>query len=123
MLSTSGSYDKTSKWLTTMSDGGLTSDLDRYGAMGVRALAAATPTESGLTARSWGYRIVSGRKGDDAIIWYNTNEVNGTSIAILLQYGHGTGTGGFVSGRDYINPALRSVYEQIVSDLSKKVIG
>lgn len=93
--------------------------LDRYGQRGVEALAAATPVETGLTADSWEYEIVkSPRPG---IRWYNTNVVNGTPVVIMIQYGHGTGTGGYVYGRDFINPAMRPVFDTIAQDIWKEV--
>jgi hypothetical protein len=94
--------------------------LDKYGKAGVAALARATPVDTGLTADSWKYTIVRTR-GRPGIEWYNTNVVNGTSVAILIQYGHGTGTGGYVRGKDYINPAMRPVFDQIVSQFFKEV--
>lgn len=86
--------------------------LDTYGRMGVSALASATPTQSGITADSWGYEVkASGRSY--SITWYNTNVISGVPIAIILQYGHGTGTGGYVQGRNYINPAIQPVFNKI----------
>ena len=96
------------------------SALEKYGAIGVAALAAATPIESGLTAHSWTYEIVQ-KAGYYAIHWYNTYEENGLPIAILLQFGHGTGTGGYVQGRDYINPAMRPIFDQMAADMWKVV--
>lgn len=95
-------------------------ELDQYGQMGVDALSRATPVESGLTARSWRYKINIGRKRT-SIEWYNTNENNGANVAILLQYGHATGNGGYVSGYDYINPAMRPVFDQISERVWSKV--
>lgn len=86
--------------------------LDRYGEEGVRALAEATPKDTGLTAASWRYRIVRG-DGSVTISFDNTNFQNGVPIAIILQYGHATRNGGYVQGIDYINPALRPVFEKI----------
>lgn len=95
-------------------------DLQYYGQMGVDALANATPKESGRTASSWRYEIkVSG--GRYSIEWYNTHIVNGANIAILLQYGHGTGTGGYVAGYDYINPAIRPIFDKISDEVWKRV--
>jgi hypothetical protein len=88
--------------------------------MGVNALANSTPVETGLTARSWQYRIVKDRRGP-TIEWYNTNQVNGTPVAILIQYGHGTGTGGYVAGRDYINPAMRPIFDTIADEVWRRV--
>ena len=94
--------------------------LEKYGQMGVDALAAATPKRTGLTAASWIYRI---EQSDDSasIIWTNTNRNKGEMIAILLQYGHGTGTGGYVEGIDYINPALKPVFDKIANDAWEEV--
>ena len=96
------------------------SDLDRYGREGVAALSAATPTSSGLTSQSWYYKIEHGN-GSVSISFHNSNIQNGVPIAIILQYGHGTGTGGWVQGRDYINPAIQPVFDKIVNDAWKEV--
>jgi hypothetical protein len=95
-------------------------ELDRYGRQGVEALARATPVRTGLAANSWAYRVVKGKR--PGIEWYNTDTVNGTPVVVLIQYGHATGTGGYVHGRDFINPAMRSVFDQIANDVWKKVI-
>ena len=88
----------------------------RYGKMGVDALASATPYDSGKTAMSWVYEVIFS-KGGVSIVWSNTNSNDGVNIAVILQYGHGTGTGGYVEGRDYINPAIQPVFDQIVEEL------
>lgn len=88
--------------------------------MGVEALSRSTPVRSGLAAQSWAYRVIRGRR--PGIEWYNTDTVNGTPVVILIQYGHGTGTGGYVEGKDFINPAMRGVFDQIADDVWKKVI-
>ena len=90
--------------------------------MGADALANATPIDTGLTASSWSYEIVED-DGGATIYWKNSNVVKGVSIAVILQYGHGTGTGGYVEGIDYINPALRSIFEGIADDAWKEVTG
>lgn len=97
--------------------------LAKYGPIGVEALRAATPIEHGITAVGWYYEIVD-RPGYFAINWLNSHvEEPGTiPIAILLQYGHATGNGGYVTGRDYINPALRPIFDQIVADMWMEVI-
>jgi hypothetical protein len=95
--------------------------LERYGPIGVQALSAATPEDSGETADSWYYEVVS-KPGYFAIHWSNSNMEDGISIAGIIQSGHGTGTGAFIQGIDYINPALRPIFEQIVSDMWKEVI-
>lgn len=94
--------------------------LASMGRAGVSALAAATPARSGLTAMSWNYEVDSSLNRY-IVRWYNTNVNNGVPIAIILQYGHGTGTGGYVSGRDYINPAIQPIFDQIASDGWKAV--
>lgn len=95
-------------------------DLNKYGEEGVAALASATPVESGLTASSWYYKITHD-KGTAAITFYNSNIQNGVPIAIILQYGHGTGTGGWVEGRDYINPAIQPIFDRIANEAWKEV--
>lgn len=87
---------------------------------GVKALAAATPEDSGLAAHSWTYTI-SGGRGNARITWHNTDVENGFPVAIALQYGYGTGTGGYVQGRDYINPAMKPIFDQIATDVWKAV--
>ena len=84
------------------------------------ALAAATPTDSGRTAESWDYKIQNG-SGGYKIMWTNSNVNDGVPIAIIIQYGHGTGTGGYVQGRDYINPAMRSVFDNIADKAWEEV--
>jgi len=116
-----GNYAKTRDFLNRMLKGDMFTGLDRYGHMGVEALASATPVDSGLTASSWQYRIINDARGP-GIEWYNTNvEAAGAPVAILIQYGHGTGTGGYVQGRDFINPAIRPIFEAIANDMWEKV--
>lgn len=94
--------------------------LEGYGREGVNALASATPVNSGLTSSSWDY-TVSISKGSYSIAWTNSNVQDGVPIAIILQYGHGTGTGGYVQGRDYINPAIKPVFDKISKSLWQEV--
>lgn len=94
--------------------------LESAGELGVKALAAATPRDSGLSADSWSYKI-SGGRGGATITWINTDVENGFPVAIMLQYGYGTGTGGYVQGRDYINPAMRPIFDQIAERVWKAV--
>lgn len=94
--------------------------LNRYGQEGVDALQRATPVDTGKVASSWVYEIQKTPK-TYSIIWGNTDVVEGVPVAILLQVGHGTATGGYVSGRDYINPALRPVFDRILADVWKAV--
>lgn len=116
-----GSTARTEKFLNALSNkSDILGDLHKYGKMGVDALSRATPTESGLTARSWEYKITTAN-GRTSIEWYNTNTPNGFPVALMLQYGHGTGTGGWVSGYDYINPAMRPIFDKIADDIWKKV--
>lgn len=117
----SGDFSRTKQFFNKLLHGGLYSDLDKYGRMGVEALARATPVETGVTAESWGYRVIRNSR-HPGIEWYNTNIVSGgTPVVILIQYGHGTGTGGYVAGRDFINPAMRPVFDEIANDIWKKV--
>lgn len=95
-------------------------DLDKYGREGVAALASATPVDSGLTANSWYYKIEQ-KSGSATISFHNSNIQNGVPIAIILQYGHGTGTGGWVQGRDYINPAIQPIFDKIAETAWKEV--
>lgn len=94
--------------------------LDKYGREGVAALASATPVDSGLTSESWYYEVVK-KHGTASITFYNSNINNGVPIAIILQYGHGTRNGGWVQGRDYINPAIQPIFDKIADDAWKEV--
>lgn len=94
--------------------------LEKFGDEGVAALKAATPVDTGKTADSWNYRIVEGQK-NVSIEWFNTNVVDGVPIAIIIQYGHATGTGGYVEGLDYINPAIKPVFERMINDIWEEV--
>ena len=94
--------------------------LDDYGRRGVAALASATPVDSGITAKSWYYKITR-EKGSVRISFHNSNIQNGVPIAIILQYGHGTNNGGWVEGRDYINPSIQPVFDKLVNDAWREV--
>jgi len=115
-----GDFSKTKKSMTKMKEATRKGILDKYGQAGVSALAGATPLESGRTASSWTYEIESNSSGAK-ISFSNTNVNQGVNIAIILQYGHGTGTGGWVEGQDYINPAIRPVFDNIVDAVWKEV--
>lgn len=117
-----GNFDKTEKFLKKVSKSDFLKDLEKYGDMGVQALASATPIDSGLTKESWSYEIERS-SGSYTIHWINTNVHNGVNIAVILQYGHGTGTGGYVQGRDYINPAIRPIFDEIADSAWKEVVG
>lgn len=116
-----GDFSKVTKYLIKAKKGIRLRDLDKYGKQGVAALSSATPVDTGLTASSWYYRI---ERSDStiSITFLNSNVQNGVPIAVILQYGHGTGTGGWVQGRDYINPALRPIFDKIADDAWKEVI-
>lgn len=111
-----GSTGKTKRFLDMLSKQGHFRNLDRYGKEGVEALVAATPIDTGYTSQCWYYTIEYGRDAVK-IQWNNRNVVKGVNIAVILQYGHGTGTGGWVEGRDYINPAIQPVFDRIVQDV------
>ena len=115
-----GDFSKLTKYLERVKEVAKIGTLDKYGREGVAALASATPVDSGLTADSWKYEIQNG-KDSAKISFHNTNVNNGVPIAIILQYGHGTGTGGWVEGRDYINPAIQPIFDRIVEDAWKEV--
>jgi hypothetical protein len=115
-----GSFKNIESFLATMTKKDIGTQLDKYGAMGVAALSSATPVESGLTAASWYYEVVR-KRGSYSIMWRNSHVVAGQSVVILLHYGHGTGTGGYVQGRDFINPSIRPIFDQIAADVWKVV--
>lgn len=115
-----GDFRKTEKFLEGARVFNIRAVLERYGKAGVEALAAATPKDTGLTASSWGYEIEI-KHGDARVIWTNSNINEGLPIAILIQYGHGTGSGGYVEGRDYINPAMRNIFDQLAAAAWKEV--
>lgn len=115
-----GDFSKTTSMLERLKGSVHLSVLDKYGQAGVAALASATPVESGLTASSWFYKIERSR--DSATIsFHNSNIQNGVPIAVILHYGHGTGTGGWVEGRDYINSAIQPIFDQIANDAWREV--
>ena len=108
-FSSKGDFSKANSWFEKLKEVFKVGDLNKYGRIGVEALRAATPKESGETANSWSYERV--RTDEQAsIIWTNSHINKGVNIAVILQYGHGTGTGGYVKGIDYINPAMRPVF-------------
>lgn len=115
-----GDFSKLTRFLERAKETVKLIDLDKYGREGVAALASATPVESGLTANSWYYEIEN-TKGSARINFNNRNIQNGVPIAIILQYGHGTGTGGWVEGRDYINPAIQPIFDAIVENAWREV--
>lgn len=120
-VSTSGSFSKTENFLRNAPKTNIRSILNTYGQQGVNALSSATPFETGAAASSWYYEVEKLRDGW-ALTWYNSNIENGFPVAVMLQYGHGTGTGGYVQGIDYINPALRPLFERITNEAWKAVM-
>lgn len=115
-----GDFSKTRKFFNRLINAEYLNVLEKYGQRGVAALASATPVDSGKTASSWGYEI-SHTLNSTTIAWTNSNINKGSNIAILLQYGHGTGTGGYVVGRDYINPAVRPMFDKMADEAWKEV--
>ena len=114
-LTGKGDFSKTYSFLKRMKEQKFLSALEKYGEEGVKALRGATPRDTGLTAASWSYRIERG-KDSATITWTNSNTNHGVPIVILIQYGHATGTGGYVQGRDFINPAMRPVFDKIAQE-------
>lgn len=120
-FSSSGSFDKTDKFLAYLGKGQMYKNLDGFARRGAAALASATPTESGVSASSWDYILEVG-PGYASIWWTNRHvDATGTPIVILLQFGHGTGTGGYVQGRDFINPAIQPIMNEIADAVWKGV--
>lgn len=119
-ITSKGNFNKTINFLDKAKTALSRSSLDEYGQMGVEALAKATPRRTGATAASWYYEI---EKSQDSITitWSNSHINQNVNVAVLIQMGHGTGTGGYVQGIDYINPALKPVFEKIANDVWKEV--
>lgn len=116
-----GDFSKTEKFLKRSLGKNYRNVLEKYGQQGVATLSASTPVRTGLTAISWSYEII--QNGDSiSVVWNNSNVHNGVNIALILQYGHGTRNGGYVSGRDYINPALRPIFDKMAEAAWKEVI-
>ena len=115
-----GDFNKTNEFLLNASKFNIKDVLNKYGKEGVNALASATPKDTGYTANAWDYTIQTG-KGATSITWTNSNVEGGVPIVILLQYGHGTRNGGYVSGVDFINPAIKSTMERIANEAWKEV--
>lgn len=115
-----GNFSKLNSYLERLKEVVKLGDLNKYGRQGVQALSSATPLESGETANSWYYEI-NRTKESVSISFHNSNINNGVPIAIILQYGHGTGTGGWVEGKNYINPAIQPIFDKIAEDAWKEV--
>lgn len=120
-VKSTGDFSKATTYLTKLTKGvNVEQILDKYGREGVQLLSSATPVDTGLTAKSWHYKITA-KAGRYELQFYNSNIQNGVPIAIILQYGHGTGTGGWVQGIDYINPALRPLFDKITDEIWREV--
>lgn len=117
---TTGSFKKTKRFLKKSADNKIFKSLIQYGRKGVEALSAATPTDSGETAASWRFEVAYSN-GSAKINWLNDNVNQGVNIALILQMGHGTGTGGWVEGRDYINPAIQPIFDEMLDKIWKEV--
>ena len=115
-----GDFSKLTRFLERAKEAVHLGDLDKYGRQGVAALSSATPVDSGLTAESWYYEIEN-KNGSATITFNNSNIQNGVPIAIILQYGHGTRNGGWVEGRDYINPAIQPIFDKIANEAWREV--
>lgn len=115
-----GDFAKLNRYLERMREVAKIGDLDKYGKEGVAALSAATPIDTGKTSNSWSYKI-NRQNGSVSIDFYNSNFSNGVPIAIILQYGHATNNGGWVQGRDYINPAIQPIFDKIAKNAWKEV--
>lgn len=116
-----GDFSKTINFFNRLKKPDLHKFLIPYAERGVAALSAATPVDTGETAASW-YYVISSKKGRTTITFANRNIQNGFKVAILLQYGHGTRNGGYVQGRDYINPAVRPIFDQLADEAWKEVV-
>ena len=117
-----GNFSKTEKYLKKAQKALKRGTFDKYGKLGVQALSSATPVDTGLTAASWTYNVVVGSNGI-SIEFHNTNVNKHVNIAMILQYGHGTRNGGWVEGRDYINPAVQPIFEKLVQEVWQEVIA
>lgn len=117
----SGDFDKSMRFLEKMYQKKYLNQLDYWGELGAQALSSATPIDSGTTAASWNYEIVE-ESGKTTLHWTNSNINKNVNIAVILQYGHGTNHGGYVVGRDYINPALRPIFDKIAEDAWLEVV-
>ena len=115
-----GDFSKTNKYLRDVKEAARVKILEKYGERGVSALSSATPVDTGLAATSWYYKVSRDDTGS-RIEFFNSDIENGFPVAIMLQYGHGTGTGGWVEGRDYINPAIQPIFDELAEEAWKEV--
>lgn len=121
-VTTRGNFKKTESLLEKIRNRNPMVVLNKLGQLGVDVLTAATPKDTGLTASSWYYEIKETKKGYD-VQWLNSNVVDGFNVALLIQYGHGTGGGGYVAGIDYINPVMDDLFKAAQIDIRKEVLG
>lgn len=120
-FASNGDWTRTKRWLSKAEKLEIQEILNRAGKQGVDALRSATPVESGATAQGWYYELVK-QRGGWAIHWCNSHVNQGVNIAVILQYGHGQHQGGYVQGRDYINPAMRPVFDKIAEEAVKELM-
>lgn len=120
-ITTQGSFKNIEGFLRRAKNASVEARLAAYGREGVQALASATPVDSGETAASWSYRVERSGSGF-TLSWTNSHMGGSTPVAILIQYGHGNGSGGYVAGRDFINPAIRPIFDRIANDIWKEAI-
>ncbi|QFP94913.1 hypothetical protein SEA_OHMYWARD_31 [Gordonia phage OhMyWard] len=120
-LTHKGSFSNAQSRLGRMSKGTIQDALSKYGALGVHVLSNATPMDSGESRNAWTSKVTKTGKGWK-LAWHNQNKtIDGQPVVILLQFGHGTGTGGYVAGRDFINPAIKPVFDLIIAEVRRKV--
>lgn len=117
-----GSFEKTERFLDRILTKHNLAVLEKYGREGVAALSSATPVDSGMTASSWDYNVIQNGQTVSLVFVNNNKTSTGIPIAILLQYGHGNGRGGYVQGRDFINPAIQPIFDKILDQLWKEVV-
>lgn len=122
VIKQTGNFQNLENFLARMLNDDIYAKLDAFGRQGVAALAGATPVDSGITAESWDY-TVNRSIGESSIVWSNSHMADGVPVVILLQYGHGTGTGGYVQGMDFINPALASTFKEIADNVWEAVVA
>lgn len=120
-VSLKGNFNKVDRFFDKIKHALKKGVFDKYGQMGVSALSAATPVDTGKTASSWEYDIEY-YSDSVSLVWSNTNINDGVNIAVILQYGHGLANGGYVRGRDYINPAMRPVFDEIANNMWEEVV-
>lgn len=121
-FTSSGSFQDTNALLQRMSKANIKGALEKYGAIGVAALQAATPVDTSASAQAWSFKVAQA-KGMWRLSWHNQNRTSsGVPVVILIQYGHGTGTGGYVAGEDFINPAIKPIFDKIVTEVRREVV-